>query len=256
MKKPFLNSVFLLCVLSFHSTPTSARSVTLGVSFSIPPYVIVESNSGLELDIIKRAFDITGYKVVPKYVPLARSFQLYENHQLDGVVNVKQGMVKGYYSTDVITFQNCAITLDTTLRKIKSTADLKGMRVVAFQNANRILGEGFHGVIEGFASYREVARQVLQINMLFLNKADVVIMDKNIFDYYRKQVHLSNELPASIFSRRIVYQCIFEPAKYKLAFHNEKIRDDFNKGLKIIRENGIYKAIQHSYKAVTAPVRP
>ena len=134
------------------STFSNARSVTLGISFSIPPYVILENDSGLELDVIKAAFSITGHEVIPRYMPLDRSFKLYEKKDLDGVINVKKGMVKGHYSSDVITFQNCAITLRKNAFKIDSIADLKGKRVVAFQNAKKLLGIPFSEVIGGLAS--------------------------------------------------------------------------------------------------------
>lgn len=225
--------------------------MTLGISFSIPPYVILEDDSGLELDIIKEAFRISGHKVVPHYMPLDRSFRLYESNQLDGVINVKKGMVKGYYTSDVITFQNCAITLKRNGLKIESIADLKGKSVVSFQNAKKFLGLSFREAIEGFSYYREVARQKMQIHMLFLDRVDAVILDRNIFDYFRMKVYESIDIPQEITAKKVVYHCFFEPSKYKLAFHNKLLRDDFDRGLKIIRDNGTYENIQKTYKDQT-----
>ena len=243
-------------VLISISTFSNARSVTLGISFSIPPYVILENDSGLELDIIKAAFSVTGHDVIPRYMPLDRSFKLYEKKDLDGVINVKKGMVKGHYSGDVITFQNCAITLRKKAFKIDSIADLKGKRVVAFQNAKKLLGIPFSEVIGGLAYYHEVARQRLQINMLFLDRTDAVILDRNIFGYFRRKVYESLDIPQSIIAQKVVYHCVFKPAKYKIAFHDGMLRDDFDKGLKVIRDNGTYDNIQRSYRDRVTLVKP
>ncbi len=216
----------------------------------------MEDDSGLELDIIKAAFRLSGHEVVPLYMPLDRSFKLYESNQLDGVINVKKGMVKGYYSSDVITFQNCAITLRKNELKIESISDLKGKSVVSFQNAKKILGRPFSEVIGELAYYREVARQKLQVNMLFLGRVDAVILDRNIFDYFRRKVYESIDIPQKITARKVVYHCIFKPAIYKLAFHDEMLRDDFDKGLKAIRDNGTYDNIQRAYQDRVTFVKP
>ncbi len=247
--------VIFLMLISI-STFTNARSVTLGISFSIPPYVILEDDSGLELDIIKEAFRISGHDVVPLYMPLDRSFKLYESNQLDGVINVKKGMVKGYFSSDVITFQNCAVTLKKNKFTIDSLADLKGKRIAAFQNARKLLGLPFAEVVGELAYYREVARQRLQINMLFLDRVDAVILDRNIFDYFRRKVYESIDFPHEIIAKKVAYHCIFKPAKYKLAFHDEVLRDDFDKGLKVIRDNGTYEYIQKSYQNRVKLIKP
>ena len=251
-----IRRIIALFILISISTLTNARSVTLGISFSIPPYVILEDDSGLELDIIKEAFRISGHDVIPLYMPLGRSFKLYENNQLDGVINVKKGMVKGYYSSDVITFQNCVITLRKNEFKIDSIAALKGKRVVAFQNAKKLLGLPFSEVIGELAYYREVAKQILQVNMLFLDRVDAVILDRNIFDYFRRKVYESTDIPQQLIAKKVIYHCIFKPAKYKLAFHDEVLRDDFDKGLKVIRDNGTYANIQRSYQDRITLVKP
>jgi polar amino acid transport system substrate-binding protein len=41
-----------------------ADEVKVGVSFSIPPYVIQETNSGLELDILRSALAVKGHSAI------------------------------------------------------------------------------------------------------------------------------------------------------------------------------------------------
>ena len=50
--------------------------------------------------------------------------------------------------------------------------------VAAFQNAKKILDIPFSEMIGGLAYYHEVVRQRLQINRLFLDRTDTVILDR------------------------------------------------------------------------------
>ncbi|WP_051085279.1 hypothetical protein [Hahella ganghwensis] len=67
-----------------------AKKLIIGISFSIPPYVITEENSGLELEILRESFAVKGYSILPSYLPLARTFINFEDGSLDGVINVKK----------------------------------------------------------------------------------------------------------------------------------------------------------------------
>ncbi|MCG8613409.1 MAG: transporter substrate-binding domain-containing protein [Pseudomonadales bacterium] len=175
--------LFLLCrsVMASPDDNRGPKELLIGISFSIPPYVIQEKDNGLELEVLRQAFEVKGYTVLPSYLPLARTFMSFEDGSLDGVINVKEGMVNGHYSDIVITFQNYAISLSENNLKIDSLQDLGGKSVAAFQRAAFILGADFANVVLSNSDYLEVADQSLQVKQLFRDRVEVIVMEEKIF---------------------------------------------------------------------------
>ena len=228
--------------------------LVIGVSFAIPPYVIKETDQGIELDILRQAFGVSAHQIRIKFLPLIRTFSLLEAGRIDGIINIKEGMVDNvFYSDEVITFQNCAISLTRRgYPDFKSLSFLKDKYIIAFQRATDILGEDFAGIAAGNERYEEVAAQENQVIRLFLErKADLVVMEKQIFNYYRKKI-----LEAGTIGRKaeaaVTYHEIFPPTHYRFAFRSRQIRDDFNHGLKTIRQNSQYNRIMDKYQKLMA----
>ncbi len=242
-------------LLSFvFSGQLRAEQISIGISFSIPPWVIKETETGLELDILKEAFAVKGHSIKAHYLPLARAFESFDSGKVEAVINVKKGMVNGFYSDLVVSFQNCAISLADNEFVINDINDLQDKRIVAFQRASTILGKDFKNMTLKNTRYREISDQSLQVKQLFKKRVDVVISEKNIFKYFHNQSLLESlngeavfGINASDLDLKVKYDCIFPPSHYHYAFTSEKIRDDFNYGLKTIRENGTYNKIFSNY---------
>ncbi|MCP3921530.1 MAG: hypothetical protein GY714_02990 [Desulfobacterales bacterium] len=149
-----------------------ANTIVVGVSFSIPPYVIEETDQGVELEILREAFKIKGHTVKVKYLPLARTFMQLGSGKIDGVINIKKGMLKNVFYTDVvITFQNCAISLKKRgFPDFTDLNSLKGMYVIAFQRASYILGPEFGEMTKDNNQYEETALQKTQLFRLFMER--------------------------------------------------------------------------------------
>lgn len=237
----------LLALFNYHIS--QATELKIGVSLSIPPYVIQETNSGLELELLHQAFAVKGHNVSIQHLPLARTFHELKEGKLDGIINIKEGMIdKVFYSDVAITYQNCAIALENKNFNINSIDDLHTLKVVAFQRASFMLGEEFSRMAKANSSYQEQARQIQQVYMLMKHRADVVVMDKNIFKYYLKQAYLQGKLTEKEMKQVAVCNKIFPPTEYRFAFLDAHIRDDFNLGLKQITENGTLAALQAKYQ--------
>lgn len=226
------------------------NTLNIGVSFAIPPYVIKETNQGIELEILREAFDVTDHIVNINYLPLARTFTQLDAGEIDGVINIKKGMIKTvYYSDEVITFRNCAISLAKKgYPDSINLSFLKGKYIIAFQRAPTILGADFAAIAHGNDKYEEVADQEKQVTRLFLDRrADFIIMEEQIFNFYRKKILLDriigrqSELP-------VRFHYIFPPTRYRFAFRQKEIRDAFNHGLKTIRANKKYSQIITRYE--------
>ncbi|MGL5535826.1 MAG: substrate-binding periplasmic protein, partial [Aeromonas veronii] len=105
----------LLMLTSMLSGQLLATPLKVGVSFAIPPYVIEGENRGIELDLLKEAFAGSGYEPSFEFLPLERTFRLFESGKLDAIINVRPGMVDPHVLTQpVITFHNRIFTLRST----------------------------------------------------------------------------------------------------------------------------------------------
>lgn len=233
------------------SQHTTTTTLNIGISFAIPPWVITENDSGIELDILKQAFTNTNYKVKPNYLPFALAYSLFEAGKLDGVINAKESALNtGYFSEPVVTFQNVAISLqDKNFPDNIELSFLKDKSVIAFQKASILLGGEFQDMAKKNAMYQEVAKQGLQINLLMIRDIDFIIMDKSIFGYHWQQVQNDPHLirTKSKLDRPVRFHYLFEPTHYPFVFKSEKIRDDFNLNLSKMRKNGTYDQIIKRY---------
>lgn len=241
-------SLLMLLLLGIQTNLLFADEITIGVSFSIPPYVIKETKQGIELEILQEAFKVTGHTINIEFLPFARTFMLLEEGKLDGIINTKKGMLDNVFYSDIaITFQNCAISLaKNNYPDFNNLSFLKDKDLIAFQRASEILGNEFNKITKKNDKYEEVASQSSQVLQLFLERnADFIIIESNIFKYYRKKAFERIGNKAHI---PVKYHHIFPPTEYRFAFSKKQIRHDFNIGLQTIKNNGIYNKITDKYE--------
>lgn len=233
------------------TSTASPKILNIGVSFAIPPWVITETDSGIELDILKQALSPAGYEVKPNYLPFALSYSQFKSDKLDGVINARESLLEtGYFSDVVVTFQDIAISLsEKNYPENFEISFLKDKSIIAFQTASILLGDEFKNTVEKNMMYQEIAKQSLQINLLMFKNVDFIIMDKSIFDYYLQQAKNDPNLvrEKSKLNQELRFHHLFEPTHYRFAFKSEKVRDDFNSGLAKIRKNGVYDEIFKRY---------
>ncbi|RDH80695.1 MAG: amino acid ABC transporter substrate-binding protein [endosymbiont of Galathealinum brachiosum] len=243
-----LKNLLLLLFLGLQFNPALADEITIGVSASIPPYIIKETKQGIELEILQEAFKITGHTINIEFLPFARTFTLLDEKKLDGIINTKKGMIDNVFYTDIaITFQNCVISLaKNNYPDFKNISFLKNKDIIAFQRASEILGNEFALITKDNDNYEEVASQRSQVLQFFLERnAEIIIIEENIFKYYRNKAY---DIIGNKAHTPVKYHRIFPPTEYRFAFIDEKIRDDFNTGLKTIKSNGTYSQIIDKYE--------
>jgi polar amino acid transport system substrate-binding protein len=217
-----------------------------------PPYVF-EDGTGIVVDIVRTALEAAGHKVKPVYVPIERGFKMFAARQVDGTTIIQESSgLKAEYSDNFMQYHNRAHALKGRNLSIRNVGDLKGKSVIAFQNAEKYLGEDFRRAIAGNPNYKEMAQQEAQTHMLLLHRTDVVVMDESIFRYYREK--LIAERKADRAQEYVAFD-IFPPTPYKAAFIDRKVRDDFNKGIAAMRKDGRYEAIYRKYAERYFPVQ-
>lgn len=245
--KKFFKVKDVLCILFVSQfigiNIAKAESINLIASLSIAPFVIEEGSKGMQLDIIRSALSLHNIEVNFIHVPLSRNVISFKSLNSDGVITLPTdySYPNMVMSSPYITYQNVAISLTERNLDITKVSDLSDKSVVAFQNAKKFMEDGYSKAINYSLDYKEVAKQELQIKMLFMGRTEVIVLDHDIFK------HFINTSTDPIFGKNFTVHYIFNPRDYAIGFRDEAIRDKFNLGLKIIKDQGEYQNIVEKY---------
>nr|WP_321513681.1 transporter substrate-binding domain-containing protein [uncultured Pseudodesulfovibrio sp.] len=234
----------------------NARGVTVGIAFSMPPYVIRDNNTGLEVDIIRESFAVAGMDAEFQYLPARRLSVALADGIVDCVAsnvafNISRETGLETFDSEVTLFyQNYAVSMESSGYAIRSIEDLKDKMVLGFSNAAKYLGPEYLAMTTGNKKYTELSDQALQVRMLYSGRTQVVISDKRIFLYWRKMLLQMPIAEIIDLNQGIQFFKIFPPAPRHLSFRDNELRDAFDKGLHILRKSGVYKAITQRYTGV------
>lgn len=243
---------FLVLSLLFFSTFTSQadeRVVTIGVAH-FPPYSFAEGRniSGVEVEIIRESLSLMGYW--PEFVsfPYGRLPIAFTSKDVDSVIVTLQSYdgLEVFYSDIVLPeYQTVAIHLKSEKLQIDKIGDLKDKSILAHQRAHQFYGVEYSNIsVENGKKnkYQEIADQQAQVEMLFRERVDVIVLAYEIFMYYKQMTEYRDTNIEYEVSR------IFgDKFGFHNAFWNEEVRDDFEKGLERIKENGTYNEILSKY---------
>lgn len=237
--KKILIMIIVLAVMLF------SKEVKVVFSYSTPPYVF-KDGSGIVLSIVKEALAHKGHTIEPIFVNMGRASELFRDGYVDAtsITQTTSGL-EAFYSDDFMQYHNAAFILKKRHIKIEKLEDLKDFHIIAFQNAHLYLGEDFGRVARlADKKYMEVADQKQQVLMFLNGRTDVAVMDRHIFTFYKNLLIQENKVEKNIEIELIE---LFSPTPYKTAFKDEKLRDDFNAGMKHLKETGRYDEIYNEY---------
>jgi len=228
----------LLC----HASHSETRELTFAVGLALAPYNIPEKNCGIEMDIVREALEMKGYRIKTKYVPFARRIREIAQGEVDGVLTVNENSGLDVFLSDRhIACENVAVSLKKNKFNIQKISDLNDKSILTFQNAKKYLGKEFVAAAEASPDYREISKQELQINLLYGDRVDVIVLDKYIFYHHRnRNTRVDTTQPIDMW-------LIFPELPFRVGFVDKKIRDDFNDGLKQLRSSGRYDEIINKY---------
>lgn len=224
-----------------------ADNVTMAFGNRIVPYSFPETDTGIEIDIIRAALAYKGHTLKPHYYNLASVPKAFIDEHVDAAMTdlgknlEKQG---GFYAQPAVIYENALISLTKRKLSINQPSDLKGLSVVSFQGAYKRYPDWLSAVKIN-QQYYETAQQQLQVIKLLTEEYDLVLSDINIFQYYFTKMLAAN----GVQKKAIRIHNVFETheADYRPIFRNAAVRDDFNVGLKAIRASGQYQQIYNRY---------
>ena len=234
-------------VYSLNNLQQNKKSVNVLLGFDKPPFIFGQaSGKGIEADILKEAFKLVNYNVnILQGKKSEQEIILYQNNDLDAVATVSQKNDGLFYSDTFTIYENYVITRKRDNLKIDTLEDLKDVSFVTWKNAFNDLGEEFDRLYNPNNGkypnvYHDTLTQIDDAKMFFSQKVDAIIVDKTIFNWHK--LYFKN-------NEEYTFHKVFNvQKKYPVTFRNKKVRDDFNKGLKIIKENGRYDEIIKFYE--------
>jgi polar amino acid transport system substrate-binding protein len=248
MKKRIMYSavIHLCCLILFVVSGSAfAKDLKLASSTAVPPYIIVDTNSGIELDVVREVLGLKGYTVTFEHLPFPRAVEKMKAGEFDGALTISQTaeleLGNVFYSDSHITFQNVAISLKSSHLNIEKISDLSDKAISTFQYARQYIGPEFAKMADSNPAYRELPNSSQIVPMLFQKRVQTIVMEINIFKYLLKEIKFIDT------STPVVIHEIFPKNPFKVVFLDSKVRNDFNQGLKMIRANGRYNEIINKY---------
>jgi len=238
--------LFLACTAS-----VCAKEIKVGFGQDSPPFIIGQTGQGLEIDIFKAALANKGYTINVVHMPKKRLENAFHSTPtLDAIANatapplINDGF---YYVAGFVHFEDYAFTKARNHLTIDKISDLKGLDIIAWGNAHRGLGAEFEALFkpepkEEYKKHYSEKDQKIQNLMFWTNRVQVIICDKTIFAWYRKQ--LQNEIDTR---DEVKIHPIFPKQTYYAAFKDKKLADEFAAGLAEIKKSGLYDSLYRKY---------
>ena len=229
--------VLVLCMLLASTSSLAEKTLTVLVGMDKPPYIQLQDGTGYELELLRAVFLDMGYHAIFLHVPKARiRYLLQLGH---GDVATLQGFAEPttdlFYSMPYIRYQNAVITLKLRELQVQHSQDLARMSVIAFQNANRVLGPDFAEMADASRRYQETTNQKTQVDMLLANRVDAVVMDINIFHYFRRGAN--DNQPIQLHS-------LFPASEYRAAFRERGLQQAFDQAFAKLQRQEQYRQLQ------------
>jgi len=217
--------------------------VKLVTGLAKPPFILEEKGKGMQLDLIREAFSLEQKDVSFVHMPLARNVTGFLRLNADGIITLPPEYKHPslFVSKPYITYQNVTVSLSENNFSITKIGDLADKSIVAFQNAKKFLGDTYNETVTYSMDYREVPNQLKQIEMLFLRRTEVIVLDINIFKYF------INTHSDSIYSKPFSVHYIFDERPYSIGFKSEQLRNTFDAGIKAMKDSGSYQVIVDNY---------
>jgi polar amino acid transport system substrate-binding protein len=244
-------AVFCLAILAAGLLRAGSDDSIRIATALLPPQMGADGD-GREAEIIKAALAAGGITRPIHFhvMPFTRHWKQYETDtRFHGVTTVPSDLKLAGLRTDTyVEYQNgVAYRLDTFPGGLGENplAAIAAKRIIAFAGAAAILPP-MREVSERAPLYLELQDQFSHSVMFTRGLVDVVVADELIFDFYTRQV--LGEQYAS-YSRQLEFDPVFCPTPYQMLFRDVALRDAFNKGLQVIRANGMLRAINRKYLA-------
>jgi len=232
----------LLTSISLSSIAKDKFIVAVGLAK--PPYVIQANNTGFEIELIRNVLAKMGESAEFVYTSFGHTAKMLAVNRIDAVMTTNSIVFNDTtkLSNVYIIYENIAISLKEKKLTIESIKDLANYSITSFQKADKILGEEFAHAVTQSPIFLQVADQKRQPILLLKERVDVAVMDKNIFNYF------SRELKIEDLEKKFTFHNIFPKSHYRMAFKNTLNITLFNQVFLEYSKSKDYKLLLKKYK--------
>lgn len=219
------------------------QSFKVVVGLSKPPYVIEKTRSGFELELIQQLLMLMGKEPEFIFIPYGRSEKMLALPDINAVMTANKQMFPNIdtLSENYITYQNVAISLTKDAISLNSISDIGNYSIASFQLAHKILGEEFSLAVTNSSIFIQVANQETQVQLLFLGRVDIIVMDIKIFSHYLAKLKMNDR------QSEIQIHHLFPINPFRIAFKNSADVDAFNQALASYKATKKYQKLIEKY---------
>jgi len=233
----------LALLISCSAQAAEPALIKFGLQDDIAPFVMPDRHSGLLVDVLREAMATQGVTAEFIYLPSKRTVDALRSGVVDVATNGKPAMaLPGVISRwPVTSFHNEAITRRADLPHLESVADLSRYRVTAFNGASRTLGDSYREAVQGNPRYTEP--MTLQSPLLVLKQVDVVISQRDIFNFYLNRQSYLHDGDFDL----AYHDILGKPNEYWFVFRSSEQRDSFERGIAALYKSGSIDRIFERY---------
>lgn len=242
-----MTNIFLFIISFLACCHANAKQVTILFGVDRPPYIFGRESKGIDYEIVKAVLESKGYEMKSLHSPNAKGLKELRLGKVQGMVGVAAGIDKRlFFSEPYAQYNNVIVTKKKRNIKLDQLADLKNYRFMAFQGAKEYLGERYRKMAESVNRRTEIASQQDQSRLFWSDKVDAIILDLNVFKWYRRHLDLNTSDEYVIHENLLDKNVVGLNARV-VVFTDVKIRDDFNAGLKTYKGTPAYQEIFNRY---------
>ncbi len=228
--------------------PTPPMLKELRIVFGVyrPPYIFEKKKVGLDYDLAEAILRRSGFSIQAIHSPNNRAFKEIELGKVDGVIGLAPAEDREniYFSNSIISYDNVVITKKASGLVIDKIADLKDLRFLSFSNARGYLGNEYSDMVKNLRFDTEITNQEDQNRMFWQGKVQAIVLDINVFRYYRTSLRSKFNTAEEVVIHRIFSAKSNERAA---VFKNKEVRDKFNQALVELKSSGEYQKIFDRY---------
>ena len=243
-------ALFLTPVQAAYASPPEDPELSIAFTFSMPPYLNLDKNSGVEHDIIIAAFNRAGVdKLKILNVHYLRAIELAKAGTVDAIVS---NSANGIYlkklpeikkSQPTLSYVDCAISLRERNLKLESIKDYYDKRIWAFKSASLVFSPEFQLMTQKNTQYDEDVDQEKQLEMLAMGRIDIAISDRNIFT-----AKLGNT--GKYTQEDFRFDSLGPTTQRAIRSNNADLITRFNKGLSTLHKSGEYQSLISTLKCI------
>lgn len=234
----------LFVFLILFSFSFAQKTVTLATD-PFPPFHSPEkADYGFFAEIVKEAFAIEDYQLNIEFVPWSRAMELGKSGDYDGILGAlySDDRTKSFlYSNPVFKYN---LVLYTRKELATSKEEFKKLNKLKF---GKVKNYYYPVNEEDLKNYSIIETNSIEnnLNALINKRIDFIVECENVIDdllnnKFEKYTDKINKI--EVFEQKDFYILFSKQMK-----DSEKVSEDFNNGLKKIRNNGTYEKILKKY---------